>query len=217
MGSLLIRLSDRYLHVYWRLSLNLLSVAARNDLSWLNEPTEWAFTSEAGVTIMAPASADFFCDPAAVHIRHSAPFLYKKGQEDFQLTTRTSVDMVAQYDSSCLMVRLDAENWAKLCFEFDGNHASIVSVVTKNGLSDDCNHRVIEASEISLRMTKVGNVISLFFSQDEVDWKLARYFGFELPNPFQVGIVAQSPVGSGTQARFAYLDLAEPPAKGRFG
>jgi regulation of enolase protein 1 (concanavalin A-like superfamily) len=197
--------------------LDVLSIPARNDLIWLNEPKEWSFTGETGVMIMAPSSSDFFCDPAAVNVRHSAPFLYKEFQGDFQMTTKTSVDMVAQYDSSCLMFRLDPENWAKLCFEFDGSDASIVSVVTKNSLSDDCNHCVIDAREIYLRITKVGKVISMFFSQDDVHWKLMRYFGFEIPNSFQLGIVAQSPIGSGTQARFSYLDLAEPPVQGRFG
>ena len=197
--------------------MDLLSVSARNDLSWLNEPEEWSFSGETGAVIMAPAFADFFCDPGSMHVKHSAPFLYKEIRGDFQLTTKTSVDMVAQFDSSCLMLRLDTENWAKLCFEFDGNDASIVSVVTRKGVSDDCNHCVIDTKEVSLRITKVGRVISLFFSQDDAQWKLARYFGFEIPDAFQIGIVAQSPVGSGTQARFSSLDLAEPPAQGRFG
>ena len=196
--------------------MDILSVSARNDLVWLNEPEEWAFTDETGVVIMAPSSSDFFCDPALVNVRHSAPFLYKEVRGDFQITTKTRVDMVSQYDSSCVMFRLDTENWAKLCFEFDGSSPSIVSVVTRNGLSDDCNHRSIEGSEMYLRMTKVGNVISMFFSQDDVHWNLARYFGFEIPNQFQLGIVAQSPIGSGTQACFYYLDLAEPPAQNRF-
>lgn len=197
--------------------MDILSISSRNDLSWLNEPEEWAFSGETGVVITAPALSDFFCDPAEVNVRHSAPFLYKEIPGDFQLTTRTSVDMAVQFDSSCLMFRLDTENWAKLCFEFDGSNASIVSVVTKNSVSDDCNHCVVDAKEIYLRITRVGKVISLFFSYDDVHWKLMRYFGFEIPNPFQVGIVAQSPIGSGTQARFSYLDLAEPPTKGRFG
>jgi uncharacterized protein len=196
--------------------LDILGVSARNDLAWLNEPKEWSFTGETGVVIMAPPSSDFFCDPALVNVKHSAPFLYKEFQGDFQVTTRTSVDMVALYDASCLMVRLDTENWAKLCFEFDGSTASIVSVVTKNGISDDCNHYSIDSRDISLRMTKSGKVTSMFFSQDDVHWKLVWYFGFEIQNQFQLGIVAQSPIGSGTQARFSYLDLVEPPAQNRF-
>lgn len=196
--------------------MDILDIAGRHDLNWLNEPEEWSFTGETGVAITAPPSSDFFCDPAYINVRHSAPFLYKEFQSDFQITTRTSVGMVSQYDSSCLMFRLDSENWAKLCFEFDGSSASIVSVVTKNGLSDDCNHFLVESSEVYLRIIKAGNVISMFFSQDDLHWKLVRYFGFELPQQFQLGIVAQSPIGAGTQAHFAYLDLAEPPARGRF-
>jgi regulation of enolase protein 1 (concanavalin A-like superfamily) len=202
--------------VYWRFLLDLLHISARGDLAWLNEPQQWAFTGETGVTITAPASADFFCDPGGVHVRHSAPFLSKEFEGDFRLTTRTSVDMVAQYDSSCIMFWLDAKNWAKLCFEYNGKHASIVSVVTKDGSSDDCNHCIVEAQEVALRVIRQGETSSLFFSLDEADWKLVRYFGFALPRPFQVGIVAQSPTGAGTQARFAYLDLSEPPARGRF-
>lgn len=196
--------------------MDLLNVSARNDLAWINEPQTWSFTEETGVVITAPPSSDFFCDPAAVNMKHSAPLLYKKFEGDFQLTTKASVDMATQYDAACMMLRLNAENWVKLCFEFDGNDASIVSVVTRNGSSDDCNHCIVKTREISLRMIRLGKVVSLFFSQDEVHWNLMRYLGFEIPGPFQIGIEAQSPIGSGTQARFFYLDLAEAPTQARF-
>lgn len=196
--------------------MDLLNVSTRNDLAWLNDPEEWSFTGETGVVITAPPVTDFFCDPASVNVQRSAPLLYKEFQGDFQLTTKTSVDMVSQYDASCLMLWLDAENWVKLCFEFDGSNASIVSVVTRNGSSDDCNHCIVKTREISLRMIRLGKVVSLFFSQDDVHWNLMRYLGFEIPGSFRIGIEAQSPIGSGTQARFSYLDLAEAPTQARF-
>jgi len=44
------------------------------------------------------------------------------------------------YDSASIMVMQDMENWAKCCFELTdfGTHAA-VSVVAKNGQSDDAN------------------------------------------------------------------------------
>ena len=69
------------------------------------------------------------------------------------------------YDSGCLMLMADENNWAKLCFEFNGEYATIVSVVTQNGLSDDCNSERVLVSNPYLKITKNDQLISLLFTR----------------------------------------------------
>ncbi|MBE0344433.1 DUF1349 domain-containing protein, partial [Paenibacillus sp. 28ISP30-2] len=44
-------------------------------------------------------------------------------------------------------------------------------------------------------------------SSDGQQWKLARYFGMDVPNELKVGVVAQSPVGEGCDVSFDALTV----------
>ncbi|MDQ0086717.1 regulation of enolase protein 1 (concanavalin A-like superfamily) [Paenibacillus anaericanus] len=195
---------------------NLFILEEREKLKWKNEPMYWEYTKEDGLIMDASANADFFKDPGGKHIAESAPFLYVQVDSSFQLTTQIQVDMLHLYDSGCLMLMADDNNWAKLCFEFNGEYATIVSVVTKNGSSDDCNSERVMVETPYLRIEKNGLTISFYYSIDGQDWKLIRYFGMESSTPFIAGVVAQSPMGSGCRVNFKYLSLSSPNRDSRF-
>lgn len=199
-----------------RMSSSLFHPGTRERLTWMHEPEQWAFTSDNELVVEAPAQADFFKDPAGKHIAHSAPFLHLPAGSSFQLTTQLEVDMRHQYDSGCLMLMADENNWAKLCFESNGEFPTIVSVVTRNGSSDDCNSERVTANQPYLRMTKSGQVVSFYYSADGETWKLIRYFGMDTAFEYRAGVVAQSPTGSGCRVRFKSLTLAIPEEDSRF-
>ncbi|WP_308807743.1 DUF1349 domain-containing protein [Alkalicoccobacillus plakortidis] len=160
--------------------------------------------------------ADFFNDPAGNHIKKSAPFLYTTVSESFELIAQVDVEMITQYDSGCLMLMEDELNWAKLCFEYDGEVPTIVSVVTRDGWSDDCNSVEVVVSKPYLKISKVKNCVSFFYSEDGETWKLIRYFGMKTSEKCKAGIVAQSPIGSGNTVHFTDVVLANPDVKTRF-
>lgn len=198
------------------MSHNLFRVGERERLTWMNEPTSWEYTADDGLCVHAPAKADFFKDPAGKHMVHSAPFLHVPAETSFQLTTQLLVEMHHIYDSGCLMLMADEDNWAKLCYEFNGEHATIVSVVTQNGCSDDCNSERVTVENPFLRITKRENTVSFFYSANGEHWKLIRYFGMKAPGGFKAGVVAQSPMGTGCRACFKYLSMTKPDTDSRF-
>lgn len=177
-------------------------------LNWINEPDHWEFDADRALVVSAPAVADFFIDPSGDNVKSSAPFLYTRVKGDFSAVTRVSVEMKQQYDSGCLMFMADDTHWAKLCFEFFADHPSILSVVTKES-SDDCISAKAETSQPYLRMARAGNCFAFHYSLDGEQWKLVRYFRLDCPDEIKVGVVAQSPVGDGAQARFDHFLLAE--------
>ncbi|WP_018882922.1 DUF1349 domain-containing protein [Paenibacillus massiliensis] len=195
---------------------NQFEATERHQLSWMHEPSSWTFTQEGELVIDTPAKADFFKDPAGKHIVHSAPFLYLNVDSSFELTTQVKVDMRHQYDSGCLMLMADENNWAKLCFESNGEYPTIVSVVTQHGFSDDCNSERVNVEQPYLRITKAGRVVSFHYSVDGENWKLIRYFGMGAEGPFMAGVVAQSPTGLGCQVSFKHLKLSIPNEDSRF-
>ncbi|ANY68414.1 hypothetical protein BBD42_19515 [Paenibacillus sp. BIHB 4019] len=196
--------------------INVLNHETRETLAWMNEPSQWHFTEQGGVMIEAPPEADFFCDPSGKHFASSAPFLYAPVKRSFELTARLTVEMKQQYDSGCLMLYVDSDNWCKLCFEFNGRAASIVSVVTKDGWSDDCNSEEIQSDNPYLRINKVEDCVSFYYSSDGEDWRLIRYFGMRTPDEVKAGVVAQCPKGSGSRAEFSFVHLTEPNVESRF-
>ncbi|MCM3784534.1 DUF1349 domain-containing protein [Neobacillus mesonae] len=198
------------------MSVNLFQAHKRNQLTWLHEPNEWQFTTNDELVIETPPKVDFFKDPGGKHVAHSAPFLHVNVDSTFELITQVEVDMRHMYDSGCLMVMVDENNWAKLCFESNGQYPTIVSVVTQNGFSDDCNSERVYVEQPYLKITKIGSVVSFYYSSDGEEWKLIRYFRMEEKSSIIAGVVAQSPAGHGCQVTFKHLNLSVPVDESRF-
>ena len=175
------------------------------NLRWLNEPNEWGF-SKSRLEINAPASADFFNDAEGPSITNSAPYLYTMVKGDFDLTTRIDIKMVEMFDSGCLMVMSDLNNWAKLCYENWLREPSIVSVVTRT-MSDDCPSLRIGIIKPYLKILRSGNCFGFFYSINSIDWTLIRFFSLEVPKEIKVGVVAQCPTGKGCKVGFEFLNI----------
>lgn len=185
----------------------LLNLLPERTMQWMNEPSYTERGENGELIIEAPANADFYQDPAGKHIVSSAPFLYRPVTGSFVLTTRLSASMTHKYDSGCLMLMVDDRNWAKLCFEYDGEYPTVVSVVTKDGSSDDCNSERVDVEKPYLRITRDGNCISFHYSADGELWRQIRYFGMNLPSTCLAGVVAQSPQGTGCLVKIDELTL----------
>lgn len=195
---------------------NVMTTEARKQWSWMNEPESWSYTDQGGVLVEAKADTDFFQDPAGKHIRATAPFLSIPVPGDFEITTQLTVDMKNQYDSGCLMVMADDRNWCKICFEYDGKAPTIVSVVTRDGSSDDCNSVEVSVPNPYLRIRKVEGCISFFYSPDGDEWKLIRYFGMPIQGELRAGLVVQSPTGTGCTCHFLSVNVTHPDLTARF-
>ncbi|WP_342417408.1 DUF1349 domain-containing protein [Paenibacillus sp. FSL R10-2782] len=176
------------------------------EWSWMHEPAVWGTDDSNFLHVSAPPQADFFRDPSGAAIKSSAPFLHTTLEGDFTIWTRVRVDMKQPYDSGCLMIMADDAHWAKVCFEYFENTPSILSVVTRN-TSDDCISGTMDVSNPYLRVARAGNCFAFHYSSDGQHWKLARYFGLEVPKELKVGVVAQSPVGEGCDVIFEALTV----------
>lgn len=157
------------------------------------------------VVLRAAARADLFLDPAG----SSAPApdaerFMTSVAGDFVFGGHVAAEFTAPYDSGVLLVAIDEENWFKVCSELDPHGVTrVVSVVTRDGFSDDANSWVIPAGGTHLRVARCGAAAALHASHDGVRWELIRYFnpGFTSAD-VHMGILAQSPAGDGTTATF---------------
>lgn len=173
------------------------------DFHWLNKSE--LKTDGNVISIYAPEASDFFCNNGAVSEEGitpdslcNAPFYYTDVTGDFVLNVKVSHDFKDTYDSASIMVMEDNDNWAKSCFEktdFD-THAA-VSVVTKNGASDDANGCNITGNTVWLQICRVNNSYSFLYSENGINYYMTRFFNLSGKETVKVGLLAQAPQGKG--------------------
>ena len=184
--------------------MDLLKNTSQNltPLAWANAPAHWEPLPGGGLRIHAPAKTDYFQNPNGDPGSDSAPYLWLPVEGDFVARAHIRPSFTSTYDAGALMVRHDETHWAKICFEATdfGTHAA-VSVVT-NGVSDDANGANLAAETLWLQVVRQGNLFGQHYSLDGQSWRMVRYFALPLPQQVKVGLVAQSPVGTGTAIDF---------------
>lgn len=157
--------------------------------------------------LTAGAGADLFLDPrGAESSRPDAERWTAPVDGDFQLQAHVAAGFVADFDSGVLLGWFDDDTWFKVCAERGpAGITRVVSVVTRDGASDDCDSSPIDSSGTHLRISRMGGAFALHASPDGARWSMIRYFsvGRSAAETLQVGFVAQSPAGSGTWATFS--------------
>lgn len=194
------------------------------EFKWINEGI--IRQTDNHIEIDAPAQSDFFCNNGAVSEEGitpetlcNAPFYYTEVDGDFVMRVKVAHDFKDTYDSASIMIMIDMQNWAKACFEKTdfGTHAA-VSVVTRNGESDDANGCNIDSNSVWLQITRVGNSFAFHFSDDGVTYYMMRFFNLSAGKTIKVGLLAQAPQGNGGIRTYENLTIEKKTVKNiRFG
>ncbi|MEY4963414.1 MAG: hypothetical protein RLZZ323_733 [Bacteroidota bacterium] len=173
-------------------------------LRWENTPLFYSLDNNE-LVIVAGEKTDMFRDPNITYNTDNAPKLLFKADEDFILSTCIEHSFTNKWDGGAIILKSDNLNWVKFCFEKDYTGAKrVVSVVTKN-ISDDCNSVEISANKVFYKVAKAANVITLYYSTNGLNWFLIRHLQFDAKTGFEVGFLAQSPVGSKCEVRFSNI------------
>jgi regulation of enolase protein 1 (concanavalin A-like superfamily) len=180
-----------------------------SELWWIHSPLAWNIDNDQSLTITAGQTTDLFNDPQGTAATDNSPRLLFEAQDNFILRAKVTVDFESTFDAGVLMIYVNPNLWAKLCFEYSPqNQPMIVSVVTQ-GLSDDCNAVIIEDNQVYLRLAKVNQAFAFHYSVDGQYWHLARVFSLGELNRIPVGFSAQSPTGTTCTASFSEIEFSK--------
>ena len=173
------------------------------EFQWMNQSE--IREDGARIEIKATPQSDFFCNSGSASEEGITPeslsnalYYYTEIEGDFVMQAKVSHDFKDTYDSASLMVMVDLKNWAKACFEMTdfGTHAA-VSVVTKQGESDDANGCNLDGNTAWLRVCRVDNTFSFHYSTDGEHFFMMRFFSLPAGKKVRAGLLAQAPVGNG--------------------
>ena len=188
------------------------------EFKWLNESN--IEKTENKIVITAPGKTDFFCgaqeeceEGFLPNVLTNAPFYYTEIEGNFVIKAKVSHEFKDIYDSASLMAMKNLECWAKACFEYTdfGTHA-VVSVVT-NKFSDDANGCNLEGNTAWLQICRVGNNFGIHYSTDGDKFYMMRFFTLPADPVMKVGLLAQSPLGTGGKRIYENLSIEKKTVK----
>jgi uncharacterized protein len=177
-------------------------------LQWQQGPVSWQRTADDGMSVTAGPGSDLFIDPGGAPAQLSAPRALVPVGGDYRFSARVSCTAAATFDAAVLLVWVAEDRWAKLCLERSpAGVMTVVSVVTR-GVSDDANSWPVPAGRTWLRISRRGPATAFHASTDGQRWDLVRHFALGGDDHPQIGVLAQSPTGTGVVSHFDELRFA---------
>lgn len=172
------------------------------SISWINTPQAYRIEKN-HIEILAGPQTDLFIDPQGETTSTNSPLLVFQSDERFQFSAKVTAELKSQFDAAALVVYANERCWAKLCYELSpDHHTTLVTVVSNNGPSDDCNHEIIEDEHMHLRISGLGGgVFAFHIATEGRKWHLVRYFKLE-SDSIRIGFSSQSPTGESCRSLF---------------
>ena len=194
------------------------------DGDWLN-PAPGCVSDAAGVRITTSPGTDLWQRTYYGFRTDNAPALLVPVQDDVTLTVRASFRYGRRYDQAGVLVRLDADTWAKASIEHeDEGVPRLGSVVTHDGYSDWATRDVERSQQRWYRVSRRGPDFRFESSADGDAWEQLRIFhlhplgetaAHDAAAPTSasgstvlIGVYACSPEQSSFEAVFDRIDLA---------
>ncbi|WP_109511848.1 DUF1349 domain-containing protein [Pseudomonas ovata] len=179
---------------------------------WLNEPKAWSTTANT-LSFTTDAGSDFWRVTHYGFIRDTGHFFGVQRTGGFTAQARVSADFQALYDQAGLMVRIDAERWAKITVEVNDGVPFLSTVIT-DGVSDWATGSFNGRAEgFWLRVTVSKGVMKVQASSDGEQWSLIRLAPFPVADQYWVGPMACTPERAGLTVSFSEMLVTEPNGK----
>lgn len=177
---------------------------------WHNEPPYYGIGN--GLEITTGENTDLWQNTYYGFKKDNGHCLLTRLPEEFSISTHVSYQPCNQYDQCGLIVRIDSENWIKMCTEYEDAEASrLGSVVTNFGFSDWATQDVASShTEMWYRIQRRGKDFLLEHSQDGQAWRQMRIAHLHKETPhYAVGVYACSPTGNDFQCNFKKIEICE--------
>jgi regulation of enolase protein 1 (concanavalin A-like superfamily) len=187
---------------------------------WLN-PTPGCVSDAEGVRIATAPGTDLWQRTYYGFRTDNAPALLVPVEDDMTLTVRAAFGYRRRYDQAGVLVRLDADSWAKASIEHeDAARSRLGCVVTSLGYSDWSTRDIASTDRYWYRLSRRGPDFRVEAGPDGTTWEQLRIFHLHplgetippAPSPrpgptVLMGVYACSPEESSFEALFDRITL----------
>jgi regulation of enolase protein 1 (concanavalin A-like superfamily) len=181
----------------------------RDRFQWAHQPARWSLGETLEMT--TEPDTDYWQRTHYGFQRDNGHFCFATVRGDFTASAQLAWTPNAQYDQCGLLVRADADTWAKCSVEYEtADHSRLGSVVTNLGYSDWATQDLAGLiTQRWYRIRRQGDDLLLDWAEDGVSWVQMRIAHLHhCPPDLQVGIYACSPTGPGFTCQASDLRVA---------
>lgn len=181
-----------------------------DKMQWFNEPEVWEYEGDVLSMDVTPRS-DYWRVSHYGFTADDAPFMYALRGGEFEVKVKVGGCYISRFDQAGLMLRIDKENYIKAGIEVvDGVYN--LSVVVTHHTSD---WSVIELDKpvdfVWMKAVRRLDAVEIFYSFDDIHYKMVRTCWFQDNTPVMVGVMAASPDGCGFKAVFESFAIKHLP------
>ncbi|XP_023934663.2 uncharacterized protein LOC112043478 [Bicyclus anynana] len=180
-----------------------------SNFNWLNEPNSWSLSNDV-LQVTTDNRKDFWQETWYNFTFNSGHVYGIEIKEDFTMEVCVEASFTTLYDQAGLMIYVDEKHWLKTGIEYNDGQAMIGSVLT-NGVSDWATGVFTgDPFKFWIRLSKVGGVVCVKYSTDNVTWTLLRLSPFPISDKYFVGPMCCTPQREGLLAKFSGLKITVP-------
>jgi regulation of enolase protein 1 (concanavalin A-like superfamily) len=177
-------------------------------MTWLNPPASEYYDSGT-LTARCKGKTDFWRKTFYGYINDNGHFLHLPARGEFTFQARINGNYGQLYDQAGLMVRLDEKHWMKCGTELvDGKRWA--SVVFTHDFSDwSTMEDLSQNGAVYWRVVRQKDSLEAQISKDGEKFMTVRQGYFPAKVPVEVGVMCAAPEGSGFDAVFDQLEIAQ--------
>ncbi|CAH2241874.1 jg16262 [Pararge aegeria aegeria] len=180
-----------------------------SNFSWLNEPSEWSLSNDV-LTVKTDNKTDFWQETWYNFSVNTGHVYGLEIKEDFTMEVCVEAEFTTLYDQAGLMIYVDEKHWLKAGIEYNEGQPTIGSVLT-NQVSDWATGEYTgNPKKYWLRLSKVGGVVCVKYSTDNVTWTLLRLSPFIIADKYFVGPMCCTPQREGLHVTFSNITIRSP-------
>lgn len=183
-------------------------------MNWFNEPEQWSIDGNTLTMAVTPQS-DYWRISHYGFTVDDAPFYWAEYGGEFEAKVKISGDYKARFDQAGLMLRIDHENYIKAGIEFVDGKYNLSVVVTHH--TSDWSVIAIDRPVpfIWIKAVRRLDAVEIFYSFDDVDYKMMRNAWMQDNIPMRVGVMGACPDGDGFNAKFENFTVKHLPDQRR--
>lgn len=182
-----------HLFILLCLLLSNLSMAQRQPMQWLNEPSKWTGHPSEKLIFTVDPHTDYWQVTHYGFKRDNGPYYYQEIAGNFEASVKITGSYRELFHQAGLMIRIDEKNWIKTGIEYVDGVQNVSAVVTREVSDWSVVPRQDSPQTVWLKLLRKGDYVEINYSFDHEKYEMLRLAYFPPDVKVKIGVVAAAP------------------------